>query len=76
MTWTPTERLSDHARLLLQPRLLGRPRRLVAGHLRSYTVNEGVFTNVQTFNSSLDPRRRFIYDLPNKYYPGGTFGPY
>jgi outer membrane receptor protein involved in Fe transport len=42
----------------------------------AFTVNEGVFTNIQTFNSALDPSRRFIYDLPNKYYPGGSFGPY
>jgi outer membrane receptor protein involved in Fe transport len=41
-----------------------------------YTVNPGVFTNIVNFNTALPAQARFNYDLPDKFYPGGTFGPF
>jgi outer membrane receptor protein involved in Fe transport len=41
-----------------------------------YTVAPGVFTNVVNFNTSLPLPARFNFDLPDRAYAGGTYGPW
>jgi outer membrane receptor protein involved in Fe transport len=41
-----------------------------------FSVNPGVFTNYVHLGAPNDPNRSLNFDLANKYYPGGTYGPY
>jgi outer membrane receptor protein involved in Fe transport len=75
LTWAPTERLRitpayyyslDHSDDL----------DTYWRDIPQYTVNPGVFTNVVAFNGSLPAAARFNFDLPDKAYAGGTYGPW